>query len=65
MLLNHRAHRTVKKYDAFLEQPLQPLDTRTALNLIDWSYSKRRGSDTRARPLLTGIERSLRGMSAM
>jgi hypothetical protein len=65
MLLNHRAHCAVKKYDAFLEQLLETLDTRTALNLIDRSYSKRRGSDTWARSLLAGIERSLRGMSAM
>jgi hypothetical protein len=56
MLLDHRTHRAIEKYDAFLEQLLQTLDTRTALDLVNRSYCKGRRSDTRARALLIGIE---------
>src|ERR1700758_748845 len=65
VLLDHGAHRTVEEHYAFLQQLLQTLEARPALDLIYWSHSERRCRYTRRSAFLTGIEQPLRSLSAM
>jgi hemoglobin-like flavoprotein len=56
VLLDHGAHRTVEEHYALLQQLLQTLEARAALDLIYWSHSKRRCRYARRSAFRSGIE---------
>jgi hypothetical protein len=64
VLLDHSAHGSVEEHYAFLQQLLQTLEARAALDLIYWSHSERRCRYTRRSAFLTGIEQPLRSLPA-